>query len=144
FRLVLPWVAVVVALVAVRIGDDERRAFTGTRTCDRVACGRVDRPHVAPVHVHPGHPVTLGALRDVLDRDRALHRQAFGVLVVFADVDRRQLPDRGQVQRFVAGALVGSAVAEDRDRDLVGPELLRRERGAGRHGDPPAPGAGGR
>src|SRR5439155_18447614 len=57
---------------------------------------------------------------------------------VFADVDRRQLPDRGEVQRFVERALVDSAVAEERDRDLVRPELLRGERGTGGDGDPAA------
>ena len=64
-----------------------------------------------------------------------LRREALGVLVVLADVDRRQLPDRREVQRLVERALVRRAVAEERDRDLIGAELLRGERRAGRDRD---------
>ena len=98
----------------------------------------MDLPHIATVDPHAGHPVAGGAYRDVLDGERALHREALRVLVVLAHVDHRKLPDRGQVERLVEGALIGRAVAEERDRELVRAELLCGERGAGRDRDPPA------
>src|SRR5207253_7815073 len=136
--LVLPRVAVVVALVAVRVGDDECRPLAGPRARHRFAGGRVDRTDVTPVDMYSRHPVALGSLRDVVDSERALHREALGVLVVLADIDGRQLPYRGEVQRLMKRTLVDRAVAEERDRDLVGAELLGGERSARRDGDPAA------
>ena len=43
-----------------------------------------------------------------------------GVAVVLDDEDRRQVPDRGEVERLEGGALVGGAVAEEGDRDAAG------------------------
>src|SRR5581483_9380984 len=100
-----------------------------------LARGLVHRAHVEAVHADARHAVARGARADVLDREAALDRQALRVLVHLADVDHRQLPERGEVRRLVEPALVRGAVAEERDGNLIGAELLRGERGAGRDGD---------
>ena len=61
-----------------------------------------------------------------------MDRGRLGVAVVLADEDDRQLPDRGQVERLVEGALVGGAVAEEADRDTAGAARLGGQRRAGR------------
>ena len=56
-------------------------------------------------------------------------RGELGVAVVLAEEDHRQLPDGGEVQRLVEGALRRRAVAEEGHRHAaVGPQLRRRRR----------------
>src|SRR5206468_906316 len=62
-------------------------------------------------------------------RPRARRRER--VLVVLAEVDDRQLPDGGQIQRLVDHTLIGAAVAEERDDDAVGAADATGEGGPG-------------
>jgi hypothetical protein len=48
----------------------------------------------------------------------------FGIAVVLAGIDHRQLPERGHVHDLVPEPLRGGAVAEEADRDLVGAPQL--------------------
>ena len=64
---------------------------------------------------------------DVVDGRRALERGAHPVAVVLDEVDHRQLPERGHVQRLVEGAVVHRGVAEEADADLVAAAILDRE-----------------
>ncbi len=59
------------------------------------------------------------ALREIGLGRRARHRSAHGVAVVLDDVDDRQLPQRGHVEALVDLALVGGAVAEIGQRDVL-------------------------
>ncbi len=66
-------------------------------------------------------------------------RGELGIPVVLAEEDHRELPDGGEVQGLVEGALRHRAVTEEGHRDApVAPELRgrgrpRRDRHAGRH-----------
>src|SRR5207247_704722 len=70
-------------------------------------------------------------------RPRARRRER--VLVVLGEVDDRQLPDGGEVERLVDHALVGAPVAEERDdhavraTDAVGERRSRADGQAGGH-----------
>ena len=59
------------------------------------------------------------ALRQVGGRRGAGHRGSHAVLVVLDDVDHRQLPQLRHVEALVDLALVGGAVAEIGERDVV-------------------------
>jgi len=76
-----------------------------------------------------------GADGKVAHGGHELHRRRLAVAVVLGDEDRGELPDRGQVERLVELALVGGAVAEERDRHAARPLHLRGERRANREGD---------
>src|SRR5581483_5100876 len=117
------------------IASSSASVASSSLTIHERARGLVHRAHVEAVHADARHAVARGARADVLDREAALDRQALRVLVHLADVDHRQLPERGEVRRLVEPALVRGAVAEERDGNLIGTELLRGERGAGRDGD---------
>ena len=54
-----------------------------------------------------------------------------GVLIVLADEQHRQLPDAGQVQPLVEGAIVHRTVAEERHRHAVGLQQHETVAGAG-------------
>src|SRR5687768_9892588 len=55
----------------------------------------------------------------------------FVVLIVFADVDDRQLPQRSHVHGFVEQSLTQRAVAEKTDCDLIAAAHPDRQRRAG-------------
>ena len=57
--------------------------------------------------------------------------RVFVVLIVLADVDHRQFPERRHVHRLVKQSLPERAVAEEADRDLIGAAHLDRHRRAG-------------
>src|SRR5690606_39027290 len=82
--------------------------------------------HPLAVHAVGGGPlVQLGLGR------RALHGGAHAEAVVHHDVDDRQVPQRGDVERLVERADVGGAVAHLADHHLVAAAVVDGERGAG-------------
>jgi hypothetical protein len=103
-------------------------AFTGP--LDRLTGGFVDGEEVEAVDDHTRHTEPGRAVSDVVRSHRPRARSGLRVPVVLHDEDRRQVPDRRQVQRFQRGALIARAVAEKRDTDPTGVLLLRGERGA--------------
>ena len=129
-------VAFVVTVPAVgrrprRRRDRARRATASTTVAHR---GR-GRDDVVAVDRDVVDAVAGGAL---LERRRVLGRRGreLGVAVVLAEEDHRQLPHRGEVDRFVERAVRDRAVAEERDRDAAvvraaAPRSRRRPRSAG-------------
>src|SRR5436309_2359043 len=109
-------------------------ALAGAR--HRRAPGLVHGEDVVTVHADARDPVRRGARGDRLARRRARGRGREGVLVVLAEVDGRQLPHGGEVERLVDDALVGAAVAEEGDDDVVGPPELGGEPRAGADREP--------
>ena len=85
------------------------------------------------------HPVAGGAVGEVLDRPLRAPVGRERELVVLADEDDRQRPRRGEVHPLVRGALPGGAVAEERDRRLVGAAQLRGQRRRRTRAGCPAP-----
>ena len=120
------------ALPSVGLALQQRRPIAGPRPRDRFAGVAIDFEHVVAVDDLAGNRVALRAHRDILDRGHGLHRGEFAEAVVLADENHRQFPDRGEVERFVKGALVGGAVAEEAGGDVVAPRDLRGQRRAGR------------
>ena len=64
--------------------------------------------------------------------------RVFGVIVVFADVNHRQFPERGKIHHFIHDALSQRAFAEKAHRHLPVAGMFGRKRCAGR--DPGASG----
>src|SRR5438445_3259843 len=129
------------AVAAPAIGHrlDQRR----TRARARPRHGRlrrlVDGEDVVAVHADAGDAVGGRTPGDGLARGRPRARRRERVLVVLAEVDDRQLPDGGEVERLVDHALVGAPVAEERDdhavraTDAVGERRSRADGQAGGH-----------
>ena len=133
-RAVLAGVGHGVAAVAVGLDLEERRALLLARAVDRLGRGpRAPSSSVHPVHVAAGDAVGAAALVEVLHRRGAVERGAHAVAVVLDDVDDRQLPERGDVQGLVEGALVDGAVAEEAEHHLLGLAQADRVAHARRH-----------
>ena len=78
-----------------------------------------DREDVVAVDGDAGHAVGRGLGGDLGIEGDAAERRGRGVEVVLADEDRRRALHGGEVQRLVEGAVVGGAVAEEGDADIV-------------------------
>src|SRR5207248_981577 len=78
----------------------------------------VDRAHVLPIDLLHRDPEGGGASGDTTSGHLAGGR-VLAVLVVLADVDNGQLPERRHVHRLVEQPLAERAVAEEADRYLV-------------------------
>ena len=101
----------------------------------RHVAGGLDRAHVHAVDLLAGNAERDAALREIGLRRGALDRGAHGVAVVLDDVDDRQLPELGHVEALVDLALVGRAVAEIGQRDVVVAAVLVGEGEAGAERD---------
>ena len=91
--------------------------------------------HFAKVHSIDnltGNVVTLGAIDDLLKRCRSFHGRAHGKEIVFANEDDRQLVKRGEIERFMKGALIDRAVAEKTKRDAIFVSIFAGEGQSGR------------
>ena len=120
-------------MLAPAVGEafDQGRAFAGPRARDRFLDHVIDLDGVVAVDGHAGHLIADGAVGYLRRRRRTPVGRAEGVLVVLADEQDRQFPDRGEIHRLVEDTLVRGAVAEERDDDLVGAAQLRGQRRAG-------------
>src|SRR6266536_1936945 len=123
-------VAHVVAVVAVGVAEQEGRARAAPPAPDELRGLRVDGAGILPVDLARLDPERPRPGEDVARRRLEIVR-VLVVEVVLADVDDRELPERGHVHDLVEDPLAERALAEEADRDLVGAAALRRERGAG-------------
>src|SRR4051812_30166733 len=126
-------VADVMAVIAVGGAHEEARAVAGATAPDGAGGCVVDREDVLSVDLDGRDSEGLGPRGKRAGRHVEVAR-VLVVEVVLADVDHGELPDRRHVHHLVEQPLSEGALAEEADRDAVGAESLRRERGAG--GDP--------
>jgi hypothetical protein len=118
---------------AVGLELEERRPAAAPRTLHRFASQLVNRfDDVAIDEFVPGQAVGPTAPRDTRVAGRVGKRHLGGELVVLADEQHRQLPDRGQVQALVEGAVVHGPVPEERHGHPVRLQQLETVARAGR------------
>ena len=77
------------------------------------------RPHVHAVDLEARNTEGDAALREIGFGRRADDRRAHRVAIVLDHVDHRQLPQRRHVEALIDLALVGRAVAEEGQADIV-------------------------
>src|SRR5581483_10811603 len=123
-------VADVVAVVAIRVREQERRPAARACTRDQLRRLAVHGANVLPVHLAALDPERARS-REQLACGRLEVVRVLVVEVVLADVDHGQRPERGHVHDLVHESLAERALAEEADRDLIRAAALRRERGPG-------------
>src|SRR4051794_40217097 len=108
-------------VAAEAVGDrlDEHGLALLARLLERLADDGVGVEHVHAVALHPRHPEALPAAVEVGDRGVALERRAHPELVVGDHEDDGEVPQRGEIERLTERPLVGRAVAEDAERDVL-------------------------
>ncbi len=124
-----------VAAVAVGQHLENIGALAGAAPGRRLLAGRLDRAHVHAVDLLARNVERQPAPRQIGLRRGARDRRAHGVAVVLDHVDDRQLPQLRHVEALVDLALVGGAVAEIGDADIVVAAVAvgESEPGAERH-----------
>src|SRR5712692_10132377 len=126
-------VADVVPAEAVGVAVKEARPLAAASARHRLLGGFEDRADVLAVDLLEGDREGFGP-RPHGTGGRLRGRRVLAVEVVLADVEHRQLPERGHVQALVEQALPQRALAEEAGGDLVAAAPARGERGPG--GDP--------
>ena len=122
-------VALEVAVVAHELDVQHAGSLAGARPLDRLARRVPHLEEIVAVDPPRGQAVGLAAL-DQIARARPGAGRGFGVAVVLEHEDRRQMPDLGEVHALERGALIGAAVADERDRDAAGLQGLGGQRRA--------------
>src|SRR5262249_59920369 len=107
----------------------ERGTLAKRRPLTRRPRRAVDGAHVLPVDLHRREPKAGRPPRDrVVERGRPADERLYGVLVVLAERNQRQLLDGGEVDRLPRPPGVGPALAEEPEADLAAPAELRGQR----------------
>ena len=123
-------VALVMADRAIGLGLDQRRALAGTGARGRLGHHLPDGDDVVAVDGDAGNAIGRRAGRDLGVQRRRGERRRRRIEIVLADEDRRRLLDAGEVERFMEAAMVGGAVAEEGDADVVAAPRAGRHAGA--------------
>jgi hypothetical protein len=117
---------------AVGLALDEGRAAAAPGALDGLARGLGDGQDVVAVDLDAGQAIRRRAAGDGRVAAGVGERDLGGELVVLADEQDGQLPDRGHVQPLVEGPVVDRAVAEEGDRHPVRAQEPGAVAGAGR------------
>ncbi len=121
------------AVVAIGLGLDQRRAFAAAGALGGAGHGLAHDQRVHAVHHLAGDAVGAGAVGDVGQLGDVVPRHRHAVHVVLGHEDDGQVERAGHVQALVEGALVGGAIAEEADHHAVGAHQLLRQRRADGH-----------
>src|SRR5689334_14702722 len=113
---------------AIRVGDEIRRPFAAAGAIHRFGHLGDDDVDVISIKRTSRHSIAGSSFGQIFFAGRALYLRAHRHAVVFYDVDTRQLPQSGEVERFVEGALVDRAVAKEGESNAAGLFVPRGER----------------
>src|SRR5882762_3849533 len=132
---VLRRVAHRMAAIAIGLHLEDVWALAATSIFDGLLARRPHRQHVHPVDALARNAERLAVAIELGSGRSALDRGAHAVAVVLDDVDHGELPEGGHVHGLVDLPLVGAAVAEIGQRDVLGVVVLvhEGETGADRH-----------
>src|SRR5262245_61995747 len=107
------------AAVAIGLHLQNKWAVAGAAPGDRFIAGSLHRADVHAVGLLARDVEGSAALGEVGLRGRPRYRRAHGVAVVLDDIDDGQLPQLRHVEAFIDLALVGGAVAEIGQSNIV-------------------------
>src|SRR5882757_5985944 len=87
------------------------------------------RPHVLPVHAFRMNSKSSPACKNV-PGGRLRKMRVFGVKIVLANINNRQLIERGQIHHFIKHALPQRALSKKTNRHMIGLQSFRGQRRA--------------
>src|ERR1035438_5881730 len=122
------WEGAVLMEEAVDVRLDHGRAVPGPHVSDGLSHGDMHGQRVHAVDFPAGDAEARAARGQARLAGRLFHAGRYRVAVVLDEEAQRQLPRRGQVERFQRGADVGRAVTEVGNGDRAGPGVLVRPR----------------
>ena len=120
-------IALEMAVIAVELDVEQRRASAAARSLDHLAGDLVDLEEVVAIDLPGRNAEALGPL-DLAAADRPARSSRFGIAIILGDEDDRQVPDLRQIVALQDRALVGGTVPVEGHRHAAGLERLRRQR----------------
>ena len=122
-------IAFKVAEVTIGLTLHQARPLSGPGARNRLMRRFIHGSQVVPVYGHARHIIRCGAVGDILDAAMIMRRRGLGIAVVLGHKNDRQLPDCGQVEALVQGALFRRPVTKEADGHLVSPVGFCRQAG---------------
>src|SRR5580704_813513 len=119
----------VMPAVTIGIALQKCRSGSSTRSFHEPRRNFMNRAHVLAVHSHGLDAESSGTAENAARRGLCVMR-VLVVLIVFADVDHRQLPQLRQVHHFVERSLAERTFSEEADCDAIGAQSFGRKSGA--------------
>ena len=107
---------------AVRLAFEQRRPLSGARPANCLAGCVAYRFDVVAVDLNSRDIVGSAAAGHVRICRRIGERHLGSELVVLTHEQHREFPDTREIQSFMEGSVVHCAVAEERDRNTIGPQ----------------------
>jgi hypothetical protein len=98
---------------AIRLAFQERWPLTPPGAGNRLPSRFVHRQGIHPIDLHPRNTVGRCHIGDIGDQRHVLLRRPLRVLIIFTDIDYRQLPDRGDVDIFMERTTIRRPVTEE-------------------------------
>src|ERR1700678_2800730 len=115
--------------IAIRIAQKKCRPLAAAGALGKVRRDGMHRTHVLPIHGFRAHSESAGPRRNI-SRSGFQKMCVFGVHIIFANVNHRQLPQLREVHAFIQHALSQRAFTEKANRDLSRFQGFRRKGGA--------------
>ena len=122
-------VTLVMADGAVGLGLNQGRAPSRARSLGRLLHRQPHCEDIIAIHRYARHAIGVCLGRDLGIKRDVLQRRCRRIKIVLADEYRRHMLHRRKIQRLVKIAVIGRAVAEEGDADVIRPAL------AGAHAD---------
>src|SRR5246127_938598 len=97
---------------------DEAGSFSLARFFNGFVRGLAHRQEIIAIYGGSGNGICLGVLGEPFNFRMSRQRRKFGIAVVLADEDDRQVPQTRDVQRFVKSTRLAGTIAEEDAGDL--------------------------
>ena len=102
-----------VAKIPIGLGFDQRGTLTAARAFGGFFHCPAHCQHIHAVHHFTGDAIGAGTAGDIRQLGDFLERHRHAIHIVFCNEDYRQIPDACHIERFVKGAFIGCAIAEE-------------------------------
>src|SRR5439155_6975579 len=108
------------------VGFDLQQCWAFTRACafyGLLHCF-IDGDHIHAINLCARDVVGCGTWEQAIDGPGFLYGHTHRILVVFADIDNGQFPDRGEVEGLVEGSFINGSIAKETGSDAILPQIL--------------------
>ncbi len=123
------------AVVAIGLALDQAWALTTPGACNGLTGSLIDGEDIEPIDSHTWHIVTCGPVSDITAAHVIGDGSGFGIAIVLGNENHRQFPDAGEIESFMEGTLIGSAVTKETDSNLASAIVLRGQSCSSRKGE---------
>ncbi len=107
------------AIVAIGLTFDQAGTFTTPGACNGLTRSFIYRKDIQSIDSDTWHVVTSSPVSDITTAHVISDGSGFSIAIVFGNENDRKFPDAGEIESFMEGTLIASAVTKKADSDLA-------------------------